>query len=41
MNNISDCVELTVYHMRENLRETEIRFFAICMDINGYCIFIK
>ena len=41
MNNISDGSNMAVYRMRENLIEIEMKFFAICMDINGYFIFIK
>ena len=41
MNNISNGADMTVYHIRENLRETEMKFFTICMHINCYCIFTK
>ena len=41
MNNIFDGADINVYHMRENLRETEMNLFVICMHINCYCIFIK
>ena len=41
MNNISDGAYMTIYHMREDLRETEMKFFVICMHINCYRVFIK
>ena len=41
MNNIFDGADMTIYHMRENLRETEMNLFSICMLINCHCKFTK